>query len=85
MERQYFDAKFEGLEKLMRSQQDNLTNHINAVSSNVKRVEGSLNEHRESTSAHGIEASNRAFDRITKWGGFAIGIIALLISVWRHH
>lgn len=46
MEREYFDAKFEGLKELMVSQQNNLHDHIIAVSTNVKRVESDLNAHK---------------------------------------
>ena len=46
MEREYFDAKFEGLKALMESQQKNLHDHIVAVSVNLKRVENDMNTHK---------------------------------------
>lgn len=46
MERDYFDARFDGLEKLMTSQQANLREYIVSVSTNVHRLEGDLHAHK---------------------------------------
>lgn len=70
--REYFDAKFDGLEKLMVSQNTNLTQHIGAVSRNVKDVANDLADHKESSSAHGLESSNKAHHSIIGWLGLLL-------------
>ena len=84
MDHQYFDAKFEGMRDLMTSQHANLTAHINAVSSNVKRVEKALDDHKESTVAHGVGEGRRITDTFLKYGGFVIGTLGLIVA-WRKH
>ena|ERR1035437_7104475 len=54
--RDYFDAKFEGLEKLMDAQSGNLRGHIIAVSDKAKLTESSLITHALDNGAHGLEA-----------------------------
>jgi hypothetical protein len=46
VEKEYFDAKFEGLEKLMASQQAHLREYIVSVSTNVHRLEADLSAHK---------------------------------------
>lgn len=84
MERSYFDAKFEGLEKMMMAQQANLTNHVDAVSRNVKRVEADLTAHRESTDVHGAAAGRRSTDALLKYAGLFLSAIAIAIGLRKH-
>lgn len=51
MEREYFDARFDGLKDLLVSQQKNLHDHIVAVSTNVHRLESDMNAHKASCPA----------------------------------
>lgn len=84
MEREYFDARFDGLEKIMAVQQQNMTNHITAVSGNVKRVEDSLNEHKESTEAHGLGEGRRWSDSLAKWGSVFLAAVAIILGIRKH-
>lgn len=70
--REYFDAKFDGLKDLIASQNMSMTNHITAVSRNVGRLEDALDNHKESSSAHGLESSNKAHTSIVSWIGLAL-------------
>lgn len=72
MERDYFDAKFDGIEKLMASQESNLKGYIGAVSSNVKRLEGDLSAHKESTDAHGLKPLRDNASTIASWLGLMV-------------
>lgn len=71
-DRDYLDAKFSGLEKLMEVQNKNLTEHIGAVSRNVKSLNDDLSGHKESSTAHGLESSNKAHHSIIAWLGLLI-------------
>lgn len=84
MEREYFDAKFDGLKELMVSQQANLNAHIGAVSSNVKRLESDLTEHRESVDAHGRKATDRFSSNIVAWAGLIVSAVVGAIEMKKH-
>lgn len=85
MEREYFDAKFEGLEKLMLVHKDNTDSHINAVSANVKRVETDLSAHKERADAHGLEASDKNTSKIVGWLGLGLAAALGVLEVFRGH
>lgn len=68
----YFDARFDGLRELLVSQNKNLTEHIGAVSRNVKDVANDLADHKESSTAHGLESSNKAHHSIIGWLGLVL-------------
>ena len=85
MEREYFDAKFEGIEKLMTAHKENTDDHINAVSSNVKAVAKDLSEHKEKTDAHGTGEGRRVLDTVVKWGSLAIAALALVLGIKKGH
>ena len=68
----YFDARFDGLRELLISQNANLTQHITAVSGNVKRVEQDLSEHKEKTDAHGLGSQDKAHHSIISWLGLIL-------------
>lgn len=84
MERDYFDAKFDGLKELMVSQQASLNAHIGAVSSNVKRLESDLTEHRESVEAHGRRATDRFSSNIIAWAGLIVAAVVGAVEFKRH-
>jgi len=84
MERQYFDAKFEGLEKLMVHQNNNLSQHIQAVSGNVKRLESDLSDHKEKTDVHGLGENRRFTDSLAKWGSVILAGVAIALGVRKH-
>ena len=75
----YFDARFDGLEKLMTAQMDNMGDHIKAVSANGKLLEADLNVHKESTEAHGRKAADGAVQAIVAWIGLGL---AAIIGIW---
>lgn len=70
--KEYFDARFDGLKDLMVSQHANLTQHIGAVSRNVKDVASDLADHKESGAAHGLESQNKAHHSIIGWLGLLL-------------
>ncbi len=70
--RDYFDARFDGLEKLMNAQSGNLRGHIVSVSEKLKGVEHDLAEHKESVQAHGLESSRNSASIIASWLGLAV-------------
>ena len=72
----YFDARFDGLRELLVSQNKNLTEHIGAVSRNVKDVADDLADHKESSTAHGLESASKSASAIASWLG--LGIAAVL-------
>lgn len=82
VDKDYFDAKFEGIEKIMTVQEANLKGYIGAVSTNVKRVEMDLAAHKESSSAHGLESARHSASAIVSWLGFltagALGVVELI-------
>lgn len=85
-ERAYFDAKFDGLARLMQAQQENTTNYIMAVSANVKRLESSISDHKENLTAHGLGEGRRWGDSLAKWGAVVLSAAALLSSAFgRRH
>ena len=73
--REYFDARFDGLEKLMEVQNRNLTDHIGAVSKNVKGVSDELSSHKESSAAHGLDAGHKSLSAAVSWLGFALAAV----------
>lgn len=85
MEREYFDAKFEGLEKLMAAQQSNLSSHIVAVSTNVTILRADLQTHKESTEAHGIASSRNSSSIIASWLGLFVAAIVGLAEFVKSH
>lgn len=74
-DRDYLDARFNGLEKLIEVQNKNLTDHISAVSRNVKSLDDDLSNHKESSTAHGIEAVHKSASAIVSWLGFGIAAV----------
>jgi len=82
--KEYLDAKFEGLEKLMAAQDNNIRSYIASVHSRVKEVSDDLKEHIESSDAHGIGASERKGSNFVSWGGFVTGAIAAVVALWKH-
>lgn len=83
MDKEYFDARFDGLEKLMDVYKANTDSHINAVSSNVKRVESALAEHKESTGAHGIEAAGKNSSSIVSWMGLGLATVLGMMEIFK--
>ena len=72
MEREYFDARFDGLKELLTAQQQNTNSHISAVSANVQKVREDLQDHKESCEAHGRKAADGALSSIVAWGGLVV-------------
>lgn len=84
MEKDYFDAKFEGIEKLMAAQDNNLKNYVGAVSSSVRDLRADLQSHKESNDAHGQGAREKHGSSIVAWLGFASGVVAIGVALWKH-
>lgn len=74
-DRKYFDARFDGLEKLMASQEMNMKAYVGAVSSKVSKVADELAEHRESQDAHGIGSSRNSSSIIASWLGLFVAAV----------
>lgn len=85
MEQNYFDAKFEGIEKLMVSHVDNINAHIGAVSKNVKNVADDLDKHKEKTDVHGLGEGRRLTDSLAKWGAVALSAVAIILGIRKGH
>lgn len=81
MEKDYFDARFDGLEKLMAAQDKNLTGYIGGVNASVKEVRQDLQEHKESADAHGAAASNRSGGHVLGWLSLVVSIVAVIAVV----
>lgn len=74
----YFDAKFNGIEKLMASQETNLKGYIGAVSKNVTEVRDDLAKHKESVDAHGVAASSRTGAGTVAWASLAVAVLTAI-------
>lgn len=84
MEREYLDARFDSLEKILTLQEANLKSYINAVSSNVREVRIDLQAHKDSAEAHGAGAVNRKDGSVMGWIGAISGAIGIAIALWTH-
>jgi hypothetical protein len=82
--KEYLDAKFEGLEKLMAAQDNNIRSYIASVHSRVKEVSDDLKEHAESSQAHGLGVMEKDGHKFLSWGGFVTGAIAAIVALWKH-
>lgn len=78
-ERDYLDARFDGLEKLVTAKFENLNEYVGAVSRNVKEVRAELQEHKESADAHGLGSSRNNASSIVGW--LALGLSAVMGAV----
>lgn len=83
MEKDYFDAKFDGIEKLMASQESNLKDYIGAVSANVSKVRDDLQVHKESSEAHGAGAARSNASSIAGWLAIGISVVVGLVDFLR--
>lgn len=93
--RDYLDAKFDGIEKLLTVQgtnfkdllaiqEGNLKGYIGAVSANVNKVREDLQSHKDNQDAHGAAFGRRTSDKIATWGTVLIAAGALALSLWKH-
>lgn len=82
MEKDYFDAKFDGLEKLMASHKDNMDSHIKAVSGKADKIRLALDEHKESSDAHGLKSAGRNSSMVASWLGLAIAAAVGVMKVF---
>ncbi len=78
--RDYLDARFDGLEKLMDSQSGNLRGHIVSVSEKLKVVESDLNNHEKDTEAHGLGSSRASSNVIASWLGLVVAVGLLIVD-----
>lgn len=84
LDRDYLDARFDGLSKLLETQESNLKGYISAVSENVKTVRKDLQDHKDTTEAHGLGAREKNGSAIVAWGGLATAIAACAVALWKH-
>lgn len=84
MEREYFDAKFDGLKELMQYQQASITAHIQAVSKNVKDVAADLREHQDSIDPHGRRATDKFSANAIAWLSLALASILAAFELKKH-
>lgn len=75
VDRDYLDARFDGLKELMQYQQANTTAYIQAVSNNVKGVAADLRAHQESIDPHGRRATDRLAQNAVAWLGLVVASI----------
>lgn len=85
MEREYFDARFDGLKELIQYQQASTNAHIQAVSKNVKEVAADLRAHQESIDPHGRRATDRLAQNVVAWAGLAVASILAALEFRRPH
>lgn len=71
-ERNYFDARFDGIEKLMISQDSNMKEYVGAVSAKVSKVADDLSDHKESIEAHGLGSARNSSSIIASWLGLFV-------------
>lgn len=81
MDKEYFDAKFEGLEKLMRSDKENMLAYVGAVSKNAAKAVDGLAAHEKDQSAHGADAADRKGGGIVQWLGLLLATLAAVAAV----
>ena len=84
MERDYFDAKFEGLENLMKAQQQNTDNYIGAVARGFRELNTRFEDHREDQEAHGAAASGTALTRVVSWLSLLMAAGLAIFEVRKH-
>ncbi len=84
-DRSYFDAKFEGIEKLMRSEKESTLAYIAAVSKNATRANDKLNEHEMDQEAHGLGSSRNSSSIIASWLGLFVAVGVGLIEFIKGH
>lgn len=84
MDKDYLDARFDGLEKLVTVQYKNLNEYVGAVSENVRELRVDLNEHKDSQGAHGLEVGRRTSKDFVAWGGLVIAAGAFALTLWKH-
>lgn len=82
VDKEYLDARFDGLKSLMEAQDRNLNNFISAVGINVKEVRKDLQDHKESTDAHGLGAASRSYGNVVQWLGLAMATVAAGVSAF---
>lgn len=85
MEREYFDARFDGLKELIQYQQANTSAHIQAVSKNVKDVADDLRAHQDSIDPHGRRATDRLASSVISWLGLAIASVLAALEFRKPH
>lgn len=85
MEKEYLDARFDGIEKLMDAQNKNLNGYIAAVSSNIRDVRKDLKDHVESDEAHGVKSSRNTISTAASWLGLAVATILGAVELLRGH
>lgn len=79
-DRRYFDARFDGLEKLMLSQDKNMKDYIGGVSFKVSKVADELTDHKESTDAHGLGSNRNSSSVIASWLGLIVAFGVLVVE-----
>jgi hypothetical protein len=79
-DRDYLEAKFGGLEKLMEAQNQNMKDYVGAVSKSVSEVRKDLKEHEVNTEAHGADLTDRKGNGIIAWLGLLISAGAALLA-----
>lgn len=81
----YFDAKFEGVEKLIRSEKENTLGYIEAVSSNVRDVRKDLQAHKESSDAHGAGLIARGKGEWVSFVALLTAAGTLAVEIFKNH
>lgn len=76
MEKEYFDARFDGLEKLMESKDQNIKEYVGAVSKNLTALRNELGDHKESSDAHGVGATKS----VVPWLALFVAFLAAIGS-----
>lgn len=84
MEREYFEAKFEGLKDLMLYQHANTSEHIQAVSKNVREVAADLRAHQESIDPHGRRATDKFSANAIAWLSLALASLVAAFEIRKH-
>lgn len=62
-----------------------MKSYVDAVSHNVREVRKDLQDHKESPTAHGAEATSRSSSSIIGWLALAVSIVAAAVPLLSKH
>lgn len=85
VDKDYIDAKFDGLEKLIRSEKENTLSYISAVSKNVSDLRLKLELHEKDPESHGTGILARRKGDWLSMAMVAIAVMTLFVDVYTRH
>lgn len=86
VDKDYMDARFDGLEKLIRADKENILSYVSAVSKNAKETQIELITHEKDPDAHGAGAVSRSKGEWIQLGVMLLMAAAFAVDLYmRHH